>query len=111
MGAMGEPERPNALAQRWEALSTSVQALIAVPSLVVLFFLINLGPFSQPLLRSIVYGLLEGGLFAGLLLGVTAQQRGRRSGGAGRTVPEQEQDAAGDQGDRDRDPEDLSREP
>lgn len=70
--------------ERWEALSRRTQALIAIPTLVVLLFLINLGPFNQPLLRSIVYGLLEGGVLGGLVLVVTAQEKAKRDGGAGR---------------------------
>lgn len=106
--AMGQqPGRPNPLVERWEALSTGTQALIAVPSLVVLLFLLNLGPFSQPLLRSVLYGLLEGGVFAGILLAVTAQQKGQRSG-AGARPPEEQQRPARDQREREDDPEDLS---
>jgi hypothetical protein len=77
-------QRPNAVVERWEALSRRTQALIAIPTLVVLLFLINLGPFNQPLLRSIVYGLLEGGVLGGLVLVVTAQEKAKRDGGAGR---------------------------
>lgn len=75
---MPENPPPSPIVRWWEARSTRDQALIAVPTLVVLLFLINLGPFNQPLLRSLVYGVLEGGVFAGVLLAVTAQQKGRR---------------------------------
>ncbi len=75
--------QPNPIVKRWEALSRRTQALIALPTLVVLMFLINLGPFNQPLLRSIVYGLLEGGVLGGLVLVVTAQEKAKRGGGSG----------------------------
>lgn len=71
------------MVERWEALSRRTQALIAIPSLVVLLFLINLGPFNQPLLRSVIYGLLEGGVLGGLVLVVTAQEKAKRDGGSG----------------------------
>lgn len=73
--------RPNPVVERWESLSRRAQALIAVPSMVVITFLLNLGPFNQPLWRSILYGLFEGGILGGLVLVVTAQEmakRGRR---------------------------------
>lgn len=71
---------PNRLVERWESLSRRAQALIAVPSMVLLTFLLNLGPFNQPLWRSVLYGLFEGGLLGGLVLVVTAQEMGKRRG-------------------------------
>ena len=64
----------------WEGRPAWQQALIAAPPLVVLFFVLNLGPFIQPLARSVIYGLLEGGFFAGLLMAATAQEKARRKG-------------------------------
>jgi hypothetical protein len=43
-----------------------------------LTFLLNLGPFNQPILRSVFYGLFEGGVLAGLLAVATRTERGRR---------------------------------
>jgi len=74
------PGRPNALVRRWEGLSPLGQGAIAGPTLVVLLSLANLGPFNQPLWRSIVYGVLEGGLLTGMLLAVTQSEKRRRGG-------------------------------
>jgi hypothetical protein len=62
----------------WEALETWRQLAISFPIFAVLMLLINIGPFSQPLLRSIFYGLFEGALLSGLLAVATATERGRR---------------------------------
>ena len=64
----------------WEALETWQQAALAFPLLMVFLFLLNLGPFAQPLGSSIIYGVIEGGLFTGLLLAATAAERNRRRG-------------------------------
>lgn len=66
---------------RWESLSASRQAAISTPVLVLVFFGLNLGPFNQPLWRSILYGIMEGGVFTGMLLWVTAGERRKRPGG------------------------------
>ena len=62
----------------WEALETWVQLAISFPIFGVLTFLINIGPFGQPLLRSLFYGLFEGAVVSGLLAVATATERGRR---------------------------------
>ncbi len=62
----------------WEALETWRQLAISFPIFAALMLLINIGPFSQPLLRSIFYGLFEGALLSGLLAVATATERGRR---------------------------------
>lgn len=68
--------------ERWEALSPFVQAAIALPPLSVLLFLVNVGPFNQPLGRAIFYGVFEGGVVTALLLVATANEKSkRRSGG------------------------------
>ncbi|MDQ6636174.1 MAG: hypothetical protein M3Y62_00095 [Candidatus Dormibacteraeota bacterium] len=72
------PRRRRSLAERWEALSTPVQVAISFPPLVILLFAANLGPFNQPLWRSILYGILEGGVLTGLLLAATASERAKR---------------------------------
>ncbi len=76
---MGDP-RPTAprLLLWWEGLETWRQLAISFPIFAVLMLLINIGPFSQPLLRSIFYGLFEGGLLSGLTAVATATERGRR---------------------------------
>jgi hypothetical protein len=55
-----------------------VQLAISFPVFAVLTFLINIGPFSQPVPRSILYGLIEGGVVAGLLAVAARTERGRR---------------------------------
>jgi len=44
----------------------------------VLTFLLNIGPFEQPILRSVFYGLFEGGVLSGLLAVATRSERDRR---------------------------------
>jgi hypothetical protein len=39
---------------------------------------VNIGPFGQPILRSVFYGLFEGGVLAGLLAVATRTERDRR---------------------------------
>ena len=41
-------------------------------------FLLNVGPFYQPVGRSILYGLFEGGVLTGLMAVATRTERGRR---------------------------------
>ena len=53
--------------QWWESLEVWWQLAISFPAFAVLTFLLNIGPFYQPLGRSIFYGLFEGGVLAGLL--------------------------------------------
>src|SRR5207247_11255009 len=58
---------PPAIVLWWEALETWVQLAISFPIFAVLTFLLNIGPFNQPIFRSVLYGLFEGGVIAGLL--------------------------------------------
>ena len=62
----------------WEALDTWKQLALSFPVFAVLTFLLNIGPFNQPILRSIFYGVFEGGVLAGLLAVATRTERGRR---------------------------------
>ena len=66
--------------RRWEGLQTWQQIAVGFPLMFVFTFLLNLGPFAQPLVRSILYGIFEGGLLTGLLLAATAAERSRRDG-------------------------------
>lgn len=74
------PERGPRLVLWWEALETWQQLLISFPILAALMLLINVGPFSQPLLRSIFYGLFEGGILSGMLAVATVTERNKRRG-------------------------------
>ena len=65
---------------RWEALETRVQAAIALPVLLIFFFFLNLVPFSQPLGSSVLYAVIEGGLFTAFLLLATRAEKARRDG-------------------------------
>ncbi|MFN2466196.1 MAG: hypothetical protein ABR598_08040 [Candidatus Dormibacteria bacterium] len=65
---------------RWEALAPRAQASIAFPILVVLTFLLNVGPFAQPLVRAIVYGVIEGAAFTALLVYASKVEKARRDG-------------------------------
>lgn len=64
--------------RRWEALEPWRQGAIAFPVLAVFTFLINIGPFGQPLGRSLFYGVFEGGVLTGLLLVATATEKSKR---------------------------------
>ena len=64
----------------WESLEVWKQLAISFPALSLLTFFLNIGPFYQPLGRSIFYGFFEGGLLAGLLAVATRTERERRGG-------------------------------
>ena len=68
------------LVERWEALSPFVQGAIALPPLSLLLFVVNLGPFNQPLWRSVLYGIFEGAVVTALLLVATAGEKSKRRG-------------------------------
>jgi hypothetical protein len=69
---------PPQLVAWWEGLETWVQLAISFPIFAVLTFLINFGPFSQPVSRSILYGLFEGAVVSGLMAVATRTERNRR---------------------------------
>ena len=76
---MPEAERPPPrIVTWWEGLETLTQVALAFPALSVVLFAMNVGPFSQPLLRSIGYGLLEAGVLTGLLIVATVSERNKR---------------------------------
>jgi hypothetical protein len=72
------PQPPPRLVVWWEALDTWKQLAISFPVFAVLTFLLNVGPFNQPILRSVFYGVFEGGVLSGLLAVATRTERGRR---------------------------------
>jgi len=76
---MKQGPRPPRLVVWWEGLETWVQIAISLPIFAVVTFLMNTGPFSQPVPRSILYGLFEGALLSGLLAVATRTEKGRRS--------------------------------
>jgi hypothetical protein len=71
-------KRPPAIVLWWEGLDTWKQLVISFPVLMVFMLLVNLGPFSQPLWRSILYGIFEGAVLSGLLAVATRAERGKR---------------------------------
>lgn len=71
-------KRPPKVVLWWEGLETWRQLALSFPVLAVLTLLINVGPFNQPIFRSVLYGLFEGGVLSGLLAVATATERGRR---------------------------------
>lgn len=76
---MKEPAKtPPPLLLWWEGLEVWQQLAISFPVLAVLTFLLNIGPFEQPILRSVFYGLFEGGILAGLLAIATRAERDKR---------------------------------
>jgi hypothetical protein len=62
----------------WEGLETWMQLAISFPIFAVATFLLNIGLFNQPVPRSILYGLFEGAVLAGLMAVATRTERGRR---------------------------------
>ena len=71
-------QRPPKVVLWWEGLQTWTQLAVSFPIFGLLTFLLNVGPFNQALLRSVFYGVFEGGVLAGLLAVVTASEHGRR---------------------------------
>jgi hypothetical protein len=69
---------PPRLVLWWETLETWVQLALSFPVFAVLTFLMNIGPFNQPVSRSVLYGLFEGGVLSGLMAVATATERGKR---------------------------------
>jgi hypothetical protein len=72
------PQPPPRLLLWWEGLDTWVQLALSFPVFGILTFLLNLGPFNQAILRSVFYGLFEGGVLTGLLAVAARTERGRR---------------------------------
>ncbi len=72
-------KRPPTIVLWWEKLETWKQLAISFPVLAILMLLVNVGPFNQPLWRSILYGIFEGGVLSGLLAVATAAERGKRT--------------------------------
>jgi hypothetical protein len=75
---MKETQPPPRLLVWWEGLETWVQLAISFPIFGMITFLLNIGPFSQPVLRSVLYGLFEGGVLSGLMAVVTRSEKSRR---------------------------------
>jgi hypothetical protein len=75
---VNQPPPPPRLVLWWESLETWMQLAISFPIFAVITFLINIGPFNQPVPRSILYGVFEGAVFAGLMAVATRTERGRR---------------------------------
>lgn len=84
MADSGDPDRgskphPPKLLEWWEGLETWRQLALSFPVFSLLTFLLNIGLFNQPILRSIFYGLFEGGVLSGLMAVATATERGKRA--------------------------------
>jgi hypothetical protein len=71
---------PNLL-RRWESLPTRVQGSVAFAVFAVVFFFINLAVFNQPLVRSILYGVIEALPMTALVVAATANERRKRESG------------------------------
>ena len=72
------PPPPPKLVLWWEGLETWQQLALSFPAFAVLLFLINIGPFNQPILRSVFYGLFEGAVLSILTAVATRTERNRR---------------------------------
>jgi hypothetical protein len=75
---MKPDQPPPRFVRWWEGLDTWKQLALSFPVFAVLTFLTNLGPFNQPILRSIFYGLFEGAVLSGLLAVATRTERSQR---------------------------------
>jgi hypothetical protein len=72
------PRPPPKFVRWWEELDTWKQLALSFPVFAVFTFLINIGPFNQPILRSVFYGLFEGAVLSGLMAVATRTEGGRR---------------------------------
>jgi hypothetical protein len=72
------PKPPPRFVLWWESLDTWKQLALSFPVFAVLTFLLNVGPFNQPILRSVFYGVFEGGVLGGLLAVATRTERSSR---------------------------------
>jgi hypothetical protein len=72
------PKPPPRIVLWWEELEVWQQVAISFPVFAVFTFLINIGPFSQPILRSTFYGVFEGGILTGLLAIAARTERDKR---------------------------------
>jgi hypothetical protein len=72
------PQPPPRLVLWFESLDTWKQLALSFPVFAVLTFLLNVGPFNQAILRSVFYGVFEGGVLAGLLSVAARTESGRR---------------------------------
>jgi hypothetical protein len=72
------PQPPPRIVLWWESLDTWKQLAMSFPVFAVFTFLLNVGLFNQPILRSIFYGAFEGGVLAALLAVAARTERGRR---------------------------------
>jgi hypothetical protein len=72
------PQPPPRIVLWWESLDTWKQLAMSFPVFAVFTFLLNVGLFNQPILRSIFYGAFEGGVLAGLLAVAARTERSRR---------------------------------
>ncbi len=75
---MNREKPPPKVVLWWEALDTWKQLAMSFPVFALLTFVINLGPFNQPILRSVFYGLFEGAVLSGLMAVATRTERDRR---------------------------------
>jgi hypothetical protein len=62
----------------WESLPVWQQLALSFPVFAILTFLLNIGPFYQPVGRSVFYGAFEGGVLTALLAVATRTERDRR---------------------------------
>jgi hypothetical protein len=72
------PKPPPRLVLWFEGLDTWKQLALSFPVFAVLTFLLNVGPFNQAILRSVFYGVFEGGVLAGLLSVAARTESGNR---------------------------------
>jgi hypothetical protein len=72
------PQPPPRIVLWFESLDTWKQLALSFPVFAVLTFLLNVGPFNQAILRSVFYGVFEGGVLAGLLSVAARTERGKR---------------------------------
>jgi len=77
---MNNAPRPPRLILWWEKLESWQHLALSFPVFAVLTYGINIGPFNQPVPRSIFYGVFEGAVLSVLLAVATRTERGKRGG-------------------------------
>jgi hypothetical protein len=73
--------QPPRLVLLWESLEQRYQVLIVAPILVVVLFLIHIGPLHQPLVRAVPYAIFWTIPATWAIVTATAHEKRKRQGG------------------------------
>ncbi|MFZ0214520.1 MAG: hypothetical protein WAM30_01110, partial [Candidatus Dormiibacterota bacterium] len=75
---MGEPRRGWGPLRWWEEQPTPTQVVVSSIVFGLVFFFLNYVPFAQPLVRSLGYAVIEGGLFVAIAVWATHAEHASR---------------------------------